>query len=171
MGGTGEKVSRSSGECGISLRLGSKLELRCNGGWGPFHTSQLCAPVLPLAWWYLLGHRLGLISSSLQERWAHLPTQLCEFAMRIRVQAGVSRGTGGGSSQETWTPLPTTSSHLSISSTYLATPFLQLEGTRKEILVLCPFAILPYLISTSTPFPEASQLLRKKALSLPEILG
>lgn len=122
-------------------------------------------------------HRLALISSSPQERWAHLPTQLCEFAMRIRVQAGVSWDTGGGSSRET---SPDASPHDFLSSSHfrytfrynVLGSFLQLEGTRKEIVGLCPSAmVLPYLISTSTPFPEASQLLRKKALSLPEILG
>lgn len=67
--------------------------------------------------------------------------------MRIRVQAGVSRGTGGGSSRET---SPDVSPHDFLSpfhfkytfSYNLLGSFLQLEGTRKEILRLCPFAMI-----------------------------
>lgn len=86
----GGKVSRSKSEMGISLQLGSKWELRCKGGRGPFQTAAIavCIQMTPLEWRCSLRAGGWVLFPHLQESLPGLPSPLCGLAVRFRVQAG-----------------------------------------------------------------------------------
>lgn len=106
--------------------------------------TALCTNAAPLLWGALSGGTSWCLFPHLCRKGITLPTQLCWLARRRSVQAGGNKSWAqvevplGGLHH---TPLPATTSHLSIPRTPLAAAsrFIQLAGPRKAVLELCPF--------------------------------
>lgn len=102
----------------------------------------------------------ALISSSLQERRSHLPTQLCELAMRTGVQVGRNHLTSPDPSPDDFLSPFHSKYTFNCSPPTPVPPVGSGPERRFEDYIHLPGH---YLILALTPFPDASELPRKKA--------